>query len=144
MLEKNALEWLDMGEGLEKLDIYKKTKISYIYAFFKILLKGNDFPLYFYIILQSVFYLQLLCIIVEKDQNNYSNDYLINIIMYISTAFLPQKIINNINSFRITTIIITILSFILLSGFFIIFLGIKNDKKNNSFKSIIIIINILI
>ena len=26
MLEKNALDWLDMGEGLEKLDIYIKTK----------------------------------------------------------------------------------------------------------------------
>ena len=141
MLEKNALEWLDMGEGLEKLDIYKKEKISYIYAFFKILLKENDFPLYFYIILQSVFYLQLLCIIVEKDQNNDSNDYLIYIILYMSKAFLPQKIINNINSFRIMMIIISILSFALLSGFFIIFLGMKNDKN---FKSIIVIINIII
>ena len=41
-------------------------------------------------------------------------------------------------------ILITILLFILLSGFFIIFLGTKNDKQNNCFKSIIFIINILL
>ena len=130
MLEKNALEWLDMGEGLEKLDIYKNNKISYIYTFFKILLKENDFPLYFYILLQIVFYLQLLCIIfLENDNNNYSKDYLIYMIFYISKVFLPQLIINNSDSFKIIMIIITFLLFILLSGFFVIFLGMKNDKK---------------
>ena len=40
-----------MREGLEKLDIYKKTKISYIYTFFKVLLQENNFQLYFHIIL---------------------------------------------------------------------------------------------
>ena len=78
----NGLEWLDMREGLEKLDIYKKTKISYIYTFFKVLLQENNFPLYFHIILQSIFYFQLLCIISAKnDYNSYSQDYLIYMII---------------------------------------------------------------
>ena len=57
MLEKNALDWLDMGEGLEKLDIYKNQRFQWIYSFFKTLLKRNEFPLYSYIILQIVFHL---------------------------------------------------------------------------------------
>ena len=142
MIEKNTLEWLDMREGLEKLNIYKSKKISYIYTFFKVLLKENDFPLYFYIIFQSAFYFQLLCII--NNNNSYSKDYLIYVIFYMSKLFLPQLIINNINSFRIMMIIITILLFILLFGFIFIFLGMKNDNKNNCFKSIIFIINILL
>ena len=145
MIEKNTLEWLDVGEGLEKLNIYKNKKISYIYTFFKVLLKENDFPLYFYIIFQTVFYCQLLCIIfIDNDYNNYSKDYLFYMIFYMSKVFLPQLIINNIDSFRIMIIIITILLFILLSGFIIIFLGMKNDKQSYYFKTLIFIINILL
>ena len=62
----------------------------------------------------------------------------------MSKVFLPQLAINNFDSFQIMIIIITLLLFILLSGFIFIFLGMKNDKQSYYFKSIVFIINILL
>ena len=142
MIEKNALEWLDMGEGLEKLDIYKNKKLVFIYTFFRVLLKENNFSLYFYIILQSIIYFQLCCISFgTHDNKDYSNDYLIYIMTYISKIFLPQRIINNINSYRIIMIVITILLIFLFSGFFIIIAKMNNDKLSNFVKKVVLLVN---
>ena len=65
-------------------------------------------------------------------------------IINMSKVFLPQLAINNFDSFQIMIIIITLLLFILLSGFIFIFLGMKNDKQSYYFKSIVFIINILL
>ena len=130
MLEKNALDWLDMGEGFEKLDIYKNKKFQWIYSFFKTLLKRNEFPLYYYIILQIVFYYQICCIVIPKNDNtDYSNDYLIYVIQYSSNIIIPQSAINDFNSYRIIMIVITIFLFLVLSCFFIIISYMNNDKK---------------
>ena len=145
MIEKNALNWLDMGEGLEMLDIYKNKKVLLIYHFFKTLLNQNNFPLYFYIILQIVFYLQFCCIIFPKyDSTDYSNDYILYIFKYISPIILPQLEITNLNIYKIIMILITILLFILLSCFFIIIAKMNNDKQSYFFKIITIITNILL
>ena len=145
MIEKNTLEWLDMGEGLEKLDIYKNKKIIFIYNFFKTLLRENNFPLYFYIILQSVFYFQLCCVLFPKDNNiDYSNDYLVYIIVYTSKVFLPQLAINSFEAYRIIMIIFTILLFILIIGFFIIISKMNNDKQSYSIKYVSFLLNILL
>ena len=145
MIEKNALNWLDMGEGLEMLDIYKNKKVLFIYQFFKTLLNQNNFPLYFYIILQGLFYFQLCCIIFPlNDDTDYSNDYIIYIIKYISPIILPQLEITNLKIYKIIMILITILLFILLCGFFIIFTKMNDDRQSYFFKIITIITNILL
>ena len=143
MIEKNALEWLDMGEGLEKLDIYKGNKLSYIFMFFKVLLKRNNFSLYFYIILQSIFYIQICCsVFSQNDDNDYSKDYLFYIFQYISKIFLPQKAINDITTFKIIMIIITILLIILIFSFSAIFFNMNNDKQSYFFKIVTVFVNI--
>ena len=145
MLEKNALEWLDMGEGLEKLDIYKKNKLSHIYTFFKVLFRTNNFPLSFYVILQSIYYIQICCTAFPKnDDTDYSEDYLYYIFQYMSIIFLPQNVVDNITSFRIIIIIITILLIILLFCFFVIFFNMNNDKQSNFFRILTFLVNIFL
>ena len=145
MIEKNALEWLDMGEGLEKLDIYKKKKTLFIYNFFKILLKENNFPLFFYVILQSIYYFQFCCSIFPKDNDiDYSKDYLPYIFLYTSRIFLPQLAITSFDTYRIVMILFTILLVALIIGFLIIISQMNNNKQSYSNKIISMLLNIFL
>ena len=145
MIEKNALDWLDLGEGLEKLDIYKGNKLIFLNKFFKTLLSENQFNLYFYLLLQSIFYIQLCCLALPGDNNTYFlDDYLIYIIHYLLKIFLPHTSISSYNVLKLTIIFISMLLLILLVGFFIVILNMNKDKKNKFVKLIISIINILL
>ena len=145
MIEKNALDWLDLGEGLEKLDIYKGNKLIFLNKFFKTLLSENQFNLYFYLLLQSIFYIQLCCLALPGDNNTYFlDDYLIYIIHYLLKIFLPHTSISSYNVLKLTIVFISMLLLILLVGFFIVVLNMNKDKKNKFVKLIISIINILL
>ena len=145
MIEKNALDWLDLGEGLEKLDIYKENRLILLSKFFKTLLSENQYNLYFYLLLQSIFYIQLFCLALPGDNNtNFINDYLVYIIHYSLKIFLPHTSIASYKAYKITIILISILLLILLFGFFIVILNMNKDKKNKFVKLTISIINILL
>ena len=145
MIEKNAVDWLDLGEGLEKLDIYKRNKLILLSKFFKTLLSENQFSLYFYLLLQSIFYIQLCCLSLPGDNNTqFLNDYLIYIIHYLLKIFLPHTSITSYNAYKITIIFISILLLVLLVGFFIVALNMNKDKKSKNVKLIISIINLLL
>ena len=145
MIEKNALDWLDLGEGLEKLDIYKENRLILLSKFFKTLLSENQYNLYFYLLLQSIFFIQLFCLALPGDNNtNFINDYLVYIIHYSLKIFLPHTSIASYKAYKITIILISILLLILLFGFFIVILNMNKDKKNKFVKLTISIINILL
>ena len=145
MIEKNAVNWLDLGEGVEKLDIYKGNKLIFLSKFFKTLLSENQFNLYFYLLLQSAFYIQLCCLALPGDNNtHFIDDYLIYILHYSLKIFLPHTTISSYNDYKNAITINSILLLILLVGFFIVALNINNDKKNKFIKLIITIINIIL
>ena len=143
MAEKNILDWLDLGEGLEKIDLYKKEKFIIFSKFFKVILEGDGVSLTFYLVLQSLFYIQICCITLFQT-NISSKDYLLYIFKYISNIFLLEEIISDYNSFLIFIIIITILLIILVFCFSSVFILMNQEKKSIFFKFIIIVINCLV
>ena len=143
MAEKNILDWLDLGEGLEKIDLYKKEKFIIFSKFFKLILEGDGVSLTFYLVLQSLFYIQICCITLFQT-NISSQDYLLYIFKYISNIFLLEEIISDYNTFLIIIIIITIMLIILVFCFTTIIILMNQEKKSLFFKFIIILINCLI
>ena len=143
MIEKNLLNWLDLGEGLEEIDIYKKRKFLSFCKFMKILIASNNFSSWFYLILQSIFFIQIFCISLFDIQIKKS-DYIAHIFQYISNIFLIEPIIKNSKSYIIPFVITTILMVILIFCLVIIFILMKLDKANNFLSSLIVIFNFLL
>ena len=143
MAEKNILDWLDLGEGLEKIDLYKKEKFIIFSKFFKLILDGDGVSLVFYLVLQSLFYIQICCITLFQT-NISSKDYLLYIFKYISKIFLLEEIVSDYNSFLIFIIIITVLLIILVFCFSSLFILMNQEKKSIFFKFIIVLINCLV
>ena len=141
MIEKNVIDWLDLGEGLEKIDIHKSNNAAIFCKFFKSVMKGNKFTLSFYFLIQVIFFIQICCISL-RGVEILSNDYLVYFFQVISNIFLPQHNIKTYNVYRIIMIIITIFMIVLI----ICIIGsniLINKQKENLFLSItIMIINI--
>ena len=145
MIDKNALNWIDLGEGLEKLDIYRNKRNLIVFKFFKILLESNKFNLFFCSILQIISHIQLCCLFLENNDNvDYTNDYFVYIFKYLLKIFLPQTAITTYKAYKIIMILITILLLILLLCFFIVILNRNNDKRTSLIKLLILILNIFL
>ena len=140
MVEKNILDWLDLGEGLEKIEIYKNKKLIKFGKFFKTILERNNSSLTFHLIIQIISYIQLCCISLF-NMNISSNDYILYIFKYISKIFLLHEVITNYNLFIVFIIIITALLIILIFCFTCIIFMMNKDKKDYFYKTIIYIVN---
>ena len=143
MAEKNILDWLDLGEGLEKIDLFKKEKFITFSKFFKLILEGNGVSLVFYLVLQSMFYIQI-CSLTLFQTDISSQDYLLYIFKYISKIFLLEEIVSDYNMFLIFIIIITAFLIILVFCFSSVIILMNQEKKSVFFKTIIIMINFLV
>ena len=142
MAEKNILDWLDLGEGLEKIDLYKKERFITFSRFFKLVLEGDGVSLTFYLVLQSLFYIQICCISLFQT-NISSQDYLLYIFKYISEIFLLEEIVDDYNKFLISLIIITVLLIILVFSISSVLI-MNHEKKSMFFKFNIIVLNCLV
>ena len=91
MIESNVINWLDFGDSIQKIDIYSKNKILFIFRAFRILIK-NRTPVAIEIILMIISFLQLLCVssfFIEPEE-----DILIIILNYFRNIFLVPDLIS--------------------------------------------------
>ena len=144
MIEKNVLNLLDLGEGIEELDIYKDdTTFIKFCNFMKTLLSSNKFPSGLYLLLQSLFNIQICCL--SASDIEYTNDdIIIYIFNYFDKVFQPQDIIKNYNHFIIAIVIISVILVIIIILLLIIFRYVKEEKGSKKIKSIITILNLIL
>ena len=123
MIEENIIECLELGDSIQKLDLYKNNKNLYIYKINYLLSQHSNFPQLFYLLIIFLYFGQIWELNILKIE--VEGDGFLEIIKYIQEIFLLEEIVKN-NATFITFIIV--LSFLSL---FSLLLGIVNVKLFN-------------
>ena len=140
MIESNIINWIDLGDSMQYIDVYGKKKTVKLFNFLRILMVYNSFTTFFFIILHFIFFIQLamLCILdVSSD-----NDWIIKIFNFFKYIFLLEKIISGEISYKIAIALISGITIIIIGCS--IFLMICIIKEHIYFKLPITIVNIII
>ena len=140
MIESNIINWIELGDSMQKLDVYGKKKMITLFNFLRILMIYNSFNTTFFIILHCIFFIQIamLCLIdVPKG-----NDWTIKIFLFFKDIFLFEDIITNSTGYKIALIIVSIMTIIVIAAVIFLMICIFTDQIN--FKLPITILNIII
>ena len=142
MIEQNIIEWLELGDSVQKLDLYNKRNISF-YIMNYLLSQFSHFSEVFYLIVLILYFFQIWELNISKL--DVSGDGILKVIKYIENIFLFNKIINGNDTLYIIFLVLTI--FLFFISLFLSLLGMvlfkKRRKKNRFLSTTNSIINIL-
>ena len=98
MIEPNIVNWIDLGDTMQSLEIYGKVYWLNFFKFLKILLKHKNISIFAYIILKFFYFLQIIMINLTNvnilnDPDTIFSESSANLTSYNSTLNL-----SNINS----------------------------------------------
>ena len=140
MIESNIINWIELGDSMQKLDVYGKKKMITLFNFLRILMIYNSFNTTFFIILHFIFFTQLamLCLLDVSPEN----DWIVKIFLLFKDIFLFEDIIHNSLGYKIALIIVSVMTIIVISTVIFLMICIIRDQIN--FKLPITILNIII
>ena len=144
MIEENVINWIDLGEAKQPLDIYgEKHKMFFFKLMMTIKSQNKSFG-FLDLLLQVIFFIQIgtLNIYGVSDKVEEDNDYFLIIFKYLSKVFL----LYNIAESYLTYIILIIITFTLTLIFILIliYLIICLKKEFTVSTLILQILNILV
>ena len=90
MIESNIINWIDLGDSMQSLDIYGKKKMIKSFNFIHVLVSFTNFSIFFYIILKFFFFLQIMMLTLVNLEDK--DDSAIVILKYISKVILCRKL----------------------------------------------------
>ena len=137
MIESNIIEWLNFGDSIQAIDIYSNSKKIFFFRFFRALTDNKHFPIFLYIILIIIYFIQLwtLSIMFVKSDD----DIILEILNYLKNITIFSSIIKNESIYKL--IIIIIFCIIIINTILIIISLVTFKILNTSF--LIFIINFL-
>ena len=140
MIESNIINWIELGDSMQKLDVYGKKKMITLFNFLRILMIYNSFNTTFFIILHCIFFIQLamLCLIDVSPEN----DWIVTIFLFFKDIFLFEDIIRNSLGYKIAIIIVSVMTLTVIGT--VVFLMICIIRDQITFKLPITILNIII
>ena len=140
MIESNIINWIELGDSMQKLDVYGKKKTITLFNFLRILMIYNSFNTTFFIILHFIFFIQLamLCLINVPQED----DWIVKIFLFFKDIFLFEDIIQNSLGYKIAIIIVSFMTLTVIGTVVFLMICIIQDQIN--FKLPITILNIII
>ena len=120
MIEERIIEWLDLGETVQIIDIYQKKKLLFFFKYYHLLVKHGIVAEVSDVIFQFIFFIQIISLSSINIEPN--NDIILVIIKYLEEIIIPHKILKSYKSYLISSIIIWILNFIHIILTFIVFI----------------------
>jgi hypothetical protein len=140
MIESNIINWIELGDSMQKLDVYGKKKMITLFNFLRILMIYNSFNTTFFIILHFIFFIQLamLCLIFVSPED----DWIVSIFLFFKDIFLFEDIIQNSLGYKIAIIIVSFMTLTVIGTVVFLMICIIRDQIN--FKLPITILNIII
>ena len=128
MIESNIINWIELGDSMQKLDVYGKKKMITLFNFLRILMIYNSFNTTFFIILHCIFFIQIamLCLIdVSKG-----DDWIVKIFLFFKDIFLFEDIITSAAGYKIALIIVSIMTIIVIAAVIFLMVCIIRDQIN--------------
>ena len=136
MIEQNIIEWIELGDSIQKVEIYSEKNIIF-YQMNYLLSQSNNFSEYFYFFIIILYFLQIWELNIENLDTN--GDSILQIIKYMQKEILFHKFVKNETTFLIF-LIITVACVIL--SIFISLIVIIIFSKQGSKKEFLISFNI--
>ena len=127
MIEENILDWIELGDSIQKMELYKKNNQNF--KLFCALSHYSHFSIYFYYFIIILFFCQIwsLNIFALKDVKG---DLLLEVLNYFDKIFLIEDIITKKNKLFYALLIITVAIFIFSNLLLIINTILVNKKKH--------------
>ena len=140
MIESNIINWIELGDSMQYIDVYGKKKTVKLFNFLRILMVYNSFTTFFFIILHFIFFIQIamLCLLGVSSEH----DWIVKIFNFFWNVFLLENIIQGEISYKVAIVIISAVTVIIIVC--TIFLMICIFKEQIYFKLPITIVNIII
>ena len=126
MIESNIIKWIDLGESMQYLDVYGKSKWMKFFNLIKILISFKKFSIFFYIVLKSFYFLQIIMLNLTNLTDD--NDTAIKILTYIAKVIFVQNIITDNSTYKIAVIFNGILTFISIISLIYIIISVRIEK----------------
>ena len=123
MIESNIINWIDLGDSMQNLDVYSKKKLVKFFNLMRVILTYKTFSIFFFLILKFFFFLQLMMLTIVNVEDK--KDHTITILNYISNVIFIQEIIDSKGSYKIAIILNSCLTIITLSCFIYFIISIK-------------------
>ena len=130
MIEQSILKWLELGDSIQKIEIYNKKLSLFIFKINYLLSKHVHFSQYFHIFIMFLFFAQIWELNIEGIKVN--GDTLLEIIKYLEQIFLFQKIINSGTTLKLI-LNLTLLIYALILVFMLINMILFSKKKKRTF-----------
>ena len=111
MIEENILNWLELGDAIQKLDVYNRKYTLFIFKINYLLSKHINFSIYFHVIIILLFFGQIWELNLASTETG--NDTILGIIKEFKEIFLFQSLIHNFSSYK--NILNLALSFCIIS-----------------------------
>ena len=142
MIEDKIIEWIELGDSIQKIDIYNKHYTHILFQGYYLLSQFGQFPEYFYLLNIFLFFVQIWELNLLKI--DVENDGILEILKYLENVFLFHTLVRDSKTFSIllaVTVSIYILYILLL---IINIILIKKKIKIIFFISLNSFLNILI
>ena len=141
MIEQNIIEWVELGDSIQRLDLYNKKSISFFIMNY-LLSQFSHFSPVFYFLIILLFFFQIIELNIVKI--DISGDGILQLIKYLENLLLFDKVIKN-NAMYIIVLVIMVFIYILSLVFSIVgmIIYINRKKKNRFLITTNAIINIL-
>ena len=89
MIEQNILDWIELGDSIQKLDLYKKNHI--FFELFYNISQQSHFSIYFYCFINFMYFFQILCLNIYV-LNDVDADLLIDVLDYFKDIFFNRRL----------------------------------------------------
>ena len=142
MIEDKIIEWLELGDSIQKIDIYNKQYTHILFQGYYLLSQFGQFPEYFYFLNIFLFFAQIW----ELNLLNieFEDDGILEILKYLENVFLFHKLARDNKSYTIL-LFVTVSIYILYIFLLIINIILIGKKiKIQFFISLNSFLNILI
>jgi hypothetical protein len=111
MIEEKIIEWLELGDSIQKIDIFDKNNMIIFFKGNYLLTKHNNFTQNFYFFVIAIFFAQIWEINLLRC--DIEGDKILEIINYFKNIFLFQYLIKNNTILLIFTILCEFISVLL-------------------------------
>ena len=141
MIEENFINWIDLGEAKQPLDIYGENyKMQYFKLLMNIKSQNKSFSS-FDLLFQVIFFLQVLSLSLYGFFDE-KNDFYIIVFKYLSKVILLYEIADSFWTYLTLLIIIFVITLLFISILIYLIICIKKEIKPNL--SILKFLNILV
>lgn len=101
MIEERIIEWLELGDSVQKVDIYERPKLLMFFKYHYLLIKHGISSEIVDIIFLFIFFLQIISLAAINVDSK--DDLILDILKYFEIIIVPHKVISNSKSYIIVS-----------------------------------------